>query len=506
MHLKLASRSSDLARWQAFKVGREIEKHHPEIKIEYVFKSSFGDQNLDLPLSQMESRGVFTQDFYVDLKNGTYDLVVHSWKDLPVEAREGVEVIATLKRADARDVLLIPKAVYEKALKNSPLKILTSSPRRIYNLSPWLSKLLPNFISEIEFAPVRGNIPSRLEKMFTEQSGLILAKAALDRMLSGDEGFEEVKKRVQEKLKDSLFMVLPLEINPCAPAQGALAIEIASHREDLKNILQSINDEETFRNVEMEREILKSYGGGCHQKIGVARLTKNYGVYHVEKGESDWGTKLSRCELLQNHRPVSFKGTTSQQIFPLSPKDNSWFDRVPLKVNKDALIDRSVLVARFTDRVDELESAKQIWASGLKTWVKLAQEGFWVNGCFEGLGETEKNWVGPLGRNLPWVKLSHSRTDRNEEYQVIPYYQLENKPKEMSPDLTDKKAFYWMSSSSFNRAFELYPDQIRDGFHACGPGLTYEALKNHQALKNPPEVFLNLEEFHDFLKRSGMKF
>jgi hydroxymethylbilane synthase len=504
MHLKIAARSSDLARWQAVQVGTRLKEKFPHINIEYFFRSSFGDQNLDLPLAQMESKGVFTQDFYQDLKRGEFDMVVHSWKDLPTEEREGTMIVATLERADVRDILLIPKTLWAQAKKSKNLKLLTSSPRRLYNLKPWLPKALPQFQDgKVEFLPVRGNIPSRLDKMFSQEAGLIMAKAAFDRMLSGGPGFEEVGLRTREKFGQCLFMVLPLEINPTAPAQGALAIEIAENREDLKEILSQINDTETFQNVEMEREILKSYGGGCHQKIGVSRVVKPFGVYHVEKGESDFGTKLSRHELLKYGPPKNFKGLTQNEIFPLTPKENSWFEREPISFDGTRLSGRAVLVARVAEGVPSLTEAAQVWTAGVTSWEKLAQKGVWVNGCLESLGEQEIKWLGAVTQDLQWIKLSHDGTTA-AALETSPYYHL--KEKNPAPDLTGKKVFFWMSFSAFERALALFPQEIASGFHACGPGGTHEKLKNHSALKEPPQVFLNLEEFHTYLRQNGVRF
>lgn len=507
MRLKLASRSSDLARWQAKTVGARIEQHHPEVQIEYIFKSSFGDQNLDLPLSQMESRGVFTQDFYSDLKEGKYDFVVHSWKDLPVEDREGTEVYATLERADVRDVLLVPMEVWQKAQKSLKLQILTSSPRRIYNLQEWLPQALPRFTGEIEFIPVRGNIPSRLGKMFSQSCGLILAKAALDRMLAGGEAeFEQVKNKVKEEVLRCHFMILPIEVNPCAPAQGALAIEVASHREDLKSILNTINDHETFKRVQIERDILKSYGGGCHQKIGVTHLPKPFGVFHVEKGESDWGIKLDRKELLKETAYQNWREWGKDQVFPLKPEENSWFDREAIDMDHRATAGRAVLVARVTEdlNIGALTTASQVWVSGLKSWSKLAKKGIWVNGCFEGMGEEEQRWVGPFAQGLNWIKLTHEGA-KDSSMATLPYYRLIPQVKEKTPSLKGKKFFYWMSASSFQRALELYPEEVQNGIHACGPGQTFQALKSHSALNQEPFIFLSLEEYHDYLRHNGLR-
>ena len=504
MRLKIASRSSDLARWQAYRVGEAIQSAHPEIEIEYFFKSSFGDQNLDLPLAQMESKGVFTQDFYLDLKEGRQDLVVHSWKDLPVEEREGTEIAATLDRADVRDIFLVPKHIWKQAQEGETLKILTSSPRRIFNLENELPELLPEFSGKISFVPVRGNIPSRLGKMFKENAGLILAKAAFDRMLTGGrEEFDSVKSEVRKHLSECHFMVLPLEINPSAPAQGALAIEIASHREDLKEILSKINDPKCFMNVEIEREILKAHGGGCHQKIGVTHLTKTFGVYHIERGESENGISIDRKELLKERPNISFRTLKKSEVFPWDPSENSWFDRKPLALSSEKLSGKAVLVARFAEGLEGLDRAQQVWTSGLKTWKKLALEGFWVNGCFEGFGEQEIEWVGPVAEGFSWIKLTHEGGDAPEGIEKLAYYKLDAKSSAL-PDLKGKKAFFWMSSSSFEKAYELYPAEISEGFHACGPGRTFDHLSQQSVLKHPPEVFISLGEFHDFLKRNGL--
>ncbi|NCN95234.1 MAG: hydroxymethylbilane synthase [Bdellovibrionales bacterium] len=505
MRLKIASRSSDLARWQAVQVGEALKNLSSSIEIEYFFKSSFGDQNLDLPLAQMESKGVFTQDFYVDLKEGRHDLVVHSWKDLPVEEREGTMIAATLKRADARDIFLVPKTVWQQALKSGVLHILTSSPRRIFNLESELPQLLPDFKGRVQFDPVRGNIPSRVGKMFKEGKALILAKAAFDRMLAGGSSeFESAKKEIRNHFDQCHFMVLPLEINPCAPAQGALAIEIARDREDLKKLLDQINDPVSFLNAEIEREILKAHGGGCHQKIGVTHITKPFGVYHVEKGESENRISIDRKELLRNREPRSFKGLTSKAVFPLNPSENKWFERSPLSLSTEDLSNRAIMVARCTEGMPNLHGASQVWTSGLKTWKKLAERGQWVNGCFEGLGEQEVEWVGPVAEGLTWVKLTHSKSPNHAPLNSKAYYEL--KPSEVAPDLSGKSAFFWMSSTSFKRALELYPKEVLEGFHACGPGHTYEFLRAQPGLIAAPEVFLSLSDFHDFLKRNGLQF
>lgn len=512
MHLKIASRSSDLARWQAYEVEKHLKKIDPSLQTEMIFKSSFGDRNLEMPLHQMESRGVFTEDFYQDLLDGKFDLVVHSWKDLPIEERKGTTIIATLPRADVRDVLLVPKEIWQKAKKNGKLKILTSSPRRIYNLTPHLKDLLPKWDGErkveIEFVPVRGNIPSRIGKMWDQDAALILAKAALDRMLTATTGFEEVAQTLQEKIKRCHFMVLPLSINPTAPAQGALAIEISDQREDLKKLFQNLNHQDTFENALQERTILKSYGGGCHQKIGMSILTKTSGTYSILKGLTDSGQVLNQLTF-KDHTRAWPKPESLEQMFPLKPSDNSWFSRSALPVSEADLKGKAVLVARAVATEGEsgsgkaLQTAAQIWTPGLNTWKTLSALGYWVNGCFEGFGEEEHQHVGALAAGVKWVKLTHKGSDYYSKLlPVVAGYQLVSKTLDYSPFLEGKKYFYWMSASSFDRARELFPNEIAKGYHACGPGITLRHLQRSGIPEGRVKVFLDLNAFLKELRPS----
>src|SRR5690349_14814080 len=105
MKIKIGSRRSDLARVQALAVGRALKKAHRDLEVVHSFKESLGDKNLSDPLWKMPERGVFTEDFVDDLIQGRCDVVVHSWKDLPAEPRTETAIVATLPRADQRDLL-----------------------------------------------------------------------------------------------------------------------------------------------------------------------------------------------------------------------------------------------------------------------------------------------------------------------------------------------------------------------------------------------------------------
>src|SRR5215210_242806 len=124
MRLVLAARRSELARIQAFQVGRALAATHPQLTIEYSFHESLGDKNQNDPLWQMPVKGVFTQDLREGLLAGRYDLAVHSWKDLAIEDDGETEIAATLPRADMRDLLLIRADRWEEVERSGRMTIL----------------------------------------------------------------------------------------------------------------------------------------------------------------------------------------------------------------------------------------------------------------------------------------------------------------------------------------------------------------------------------------------
>lgn len=130
--LRIGSRRSDLARLQAQMVGQRLGT------TSYVYKEAPGDVNLKDPLWKMPEMGVFTSFLRRYLVSNEIDLVVHSWKDLPIEADPETEIVSTLPRADSRDLLLVSHEGLAEAYRTGTLVILSSSPRRKYNLPDFL--------------------------------------------------------------------------------------------------------------------------------------------------------------------------------------------------------------------------------------------------------------------------------------------------------------------------------------------------------------------------------
>lgn len=477
--LRIAARQSHLARLQAFTVGDALQVAHPGLQIEYLFKESLGDKNLTDPLWKLPERGVFTEDFVKDLLEDRADIVVHSWKDLPTEARPGLELIGTLPRADVRDLLLFRKASIGKA----DLTLLTSSPRRTFAAERELPALFPFAVSSLATKSVRGNVLTRLRKLVEgEGDGLFMAKAALDRLLSSNRPeFKEAQEELRGYLKHLNWMVLPLSIFPTAPAQGALAIEAKADRADLKELLSAIHCEKTASAVKQERARFSSYGGGCHQKIGLivadhprlGRMEYFYGM--LDSGEVIHEIKASAS--------------------PPSPQESRWpeeaksvfFDREPLPARHpgtDLFVARAEALPQDWKLGDEL-----VWAAGTETWKKLASRGVWVNGSSDGIGETLPTVESLCGRQPNFTKLTHDRSANDGAFPLLGTYRLRDRERVMPPRVNN---YFWMSETAFRRALELDPS-IREANHASGAGFTAEAIE--RVLGKPIGVYINFRHW-----------
>ncbi len=476
MRVTIASRRSDLARIQAYQVGEALRAAHPQIEINYSFHESLGDKNLNDPLWKMPEKGVFTQDFREGLLRGEFDLVVHSWKDLAIEDDPETEIVTTLPRADQRDVLLIREDRWAGIENTGVLTIFTSSPRRAHNLDSFLPAVLPAKISEVRFENVRGNVPTRVRKLLDgDADGLIVAKAALDRLLEAPQPeFAQTQAFLRDALSRCRWMVLPLRENPTAPAQGALAVEISRQRPDMRKLLSPLNAADEFRAVISEREILSSYGGGCHQKIGTSVLRRAYGEITFLRGLTDDGRVLAGATLRPSRpRPAKI---SRDDMWPPDPSVVDWFKREAFTPGSPDG-PRALWIAKADALPDDWQvpPSQMVWASGVQTWKKLADRGIWVNGCAESLGEQEAPRIETLaGGAVDWLKLTHDGGYTDGDMASLATYRLV--PKREVDDLLGKKYFFWKSGSAFEYALSQHP-WLKEMTHFCGPGNTQRILQ-----------------------------
>ncbi|SDC90689.1 hydroxymethylbilane synthase [Algoriphagus faecimaris] len=251
--IKIGTRGSKLALWQAYHVEALLEK--AGIEAEIVIIDTKGDQILDVSIAKIGSKGVFTQELEDQLLDGRIDIAVHSAKDMQSNLPEGFEIIAFTEREKENDVILSHKGTIELADTTKPLLLGTSSTRRVATLR--------HFYPHVKTVEVRGNLQTRIRKM--EEGlcdALLLAYAGVHRM-----GYDEMI--VQE---------LSLEEFTPAVGQGSVAIEVASQMDkDLKKeLIKALNHEETSVKLRAERAYLRVLEGGCSIPVfALGRLEEN---------------------------------------------------------------------------------------------------------------------------------------------------------------------------------------------------------------------------------------
>lgn len=235
MKLIVGSRDSKLAVIQSELVMSQIQRQHPEIELTLCTMKTTGDLILDRTLDKIGGKGLFVKELDQALLDGRADLTVHSLKDMPMEESNALPLLAVIKREDPRDVLILPEGCSQW---NPALPIGCSSLRRQIQLKT----LFP----EMQVAPVRGNVQTRLRKLQEGQySALVLAYAGIRRL-----GLEHRIHRVF-----SVEEMLP------SAGQGILAIQ---GRADFdKRLLQGVQDETTWRIAQAERSFVRTLDGGC---------------------------------------------------------------------------------------------------------------------------------------------------------------------------------------------------------------------------------------------------
>jgi len=487
VRLKLSSRKSDLARLQAYQVGERLAQEISDLKIEYRFRESLGDQNQEDPLWKMPSKGVFTEDFKAELLSGETDMVVHSWKDLPTDLGGQTEIVATLPRADAQDLLLFKK----NSLNKNRLKIFSSSPRRSWNLSKLLPELFPNGTgAEVIFENVRGNIQTRVKKLLQNENvdGLILAKAAMDRLLTAQATeFQQTREFLKTALQQLSWMVLPLSENPTAAAQGALAVEVRTDRLELKKLISVINCESTFLSATHERNLLKAFGGGCHLALGMSH--QNFQDFEVVtvKGKTPEGVEIFKHDL--NLKKEKSRITIAQELCWSSSQLQKSRNDLDVRLPEN----QGYVISRAESWNQKSPGYEYLWAAGIETWKKLAARGYWVQGCFDSLGEDHQPPVKALVPDLKWMTLTHQDHPYFDMNRHIATYKLDRK----IGDLTKFRYFFWKSSSDFLKVLLDHP-QIIDFYHACGPGSTYQTIKSKIPL-DQIRIFFNENEWRKSL-------
>ena len=270
--LRIATRQSPLALWQAEHVATRLQQAFPNLQTELVTMVTRGDKILDAPLAKVGGKGLFVKELEQGMLDGIADIAVHSMKDVPVEFPEGLHLAVILDREDPTDALV---SNHYKSLADLPpnARIGTSSLRRQCQIKAQFP--------EAEILSLRGNVNTRLAKLDAgEYDAIILASAGLKRL--------GLAHRITESLDSATS--LP------AIGQGAIGIECRNNDQEVLNYLKVLHDPETSLRVRAERALNARLNGGCQVPIaGFAEIKADKLWLRGVVGRPD-GSKIYRAE------------------------------------------------------------------------------------------------------------------------------------------------------------------------------------------------------------------
>ncbi len=252
----IGSRGSDLALWQANYIKKELERKNRIIVVDIKIIKTKGDKILNVALSKIGDKSLFTKELEIQLLEKKIDLAVHSLKDLQTQIPNGLKLSAVTKRHGVEDVLIARKKGITILNLKEGATVATGSLRRecqLLHLRP-----------DIKTVDLRGNVPTRIEKFLkSDWDAIILARAGVERL----------------KLKKYISSYIPTDLMLPAVGQGALGIEIHKDNLFIDELLQKIHHEDTYSAVLAERSLLKTLEGGCQVPIGAFAEVKPNGLY-----------------------------------------------------------------------------------------------------------------------------------------------------------------------------------------------------------------------------------
>lgn len=277
MTLRIGTRTSALARIQTDIFVQKLKAIYSHIKpyqLVITPQETSGDKETTRRLSDIGGKGLFTKELDQSLLNGSIDLAIYSLKDVETILPDGIDIACILEREDPRDVFISKTGTLLKELPKGSI-IGTASLRR-------QSQLL-NYRPDLKIELIRGNVPTRLQKLETEKfDGTLLALAGLKRL--------RLEEKITEILDPSFFVP--------APGQGAIVVCIKKDRHDLRELLSLLNHEETFLCIKAERALSKALDATCKTPLGAYATKTEKGLLLKGFLGTEDGAKVARHDAI----------------------------------------------------------------------------------------------------------------------------------------------------------------------------------------------------------------
>ncbi|MDP4160227.1 MAG: hydroxymethylbilane synthase [Bacillota bacterium] len=271
-NIRIGTRDSQLAMWQAEWVKSQLTIMYPQLQFELVPMKTKGDKILDVPLAKIGDKGLFTKELEHGLLNNELDMAIHSLKDMPTMLPKGLMICAFCEREEPRDVYLSKHGIRLEELPKGAI-VGTSSLRR--------KAQLKHYRPDLNFMDLRGNLQTRWRKLEeSNMDGIVLAAAGVKRL-----GWEA-----------RITQILPEDMMLSAVGQGSIAIEIVENRLDIQDLLSKLNHSTTELAVRAERALMRKLEGGCQVPIGaLAQVVEGQIILQGMVASVD-GVRLIRAE------------------------------------------------------------------------------------------------------------------------------------------------------------------------------------------------------------------
>lgn len=484
---------------QLEQVRKHIQAAFPLLQVEVLARSSRGDALADIPLQTVEGTDFFTADIFQALETGEADIAVHSLKDMSSAHFFSDRCFGIPHREDTHDVVIFSRAGKEKVLAGSPLLIGTCSPRRETMATVFLQKALPytGQPHDIRTAPIRGNVDTRLRKLKEgAYDAIILAAAGLHRLLNSTETATTVSALLQE----TSVVFLPLIDCVPAPCQGAIVAEAIPANKRAAEIVNAINDPLLWQSCVSEKKQALQHGSGCEQRFGVTSF--NHGDRQVlyAAGTDQTG------QVFQEWTGIPSPQWSGLKLFSSTDHMGGFFAYDSISLNTKLLTQPLVYVANYKAVFDaaliDILKTKRVWAAGTRTWLQLARQGIWVEGCADafGLEWLQDTWQSPLVRvrKEDVSVLTHREAAVNwsqKGWHALASYALQKQPQPaLEQAIGAADVFFWTSAEQYR----FYKEKIKPGAqHACPAGETVAQLKQEGLT---PVVFPHIKAFQQWRK------
>lgn len=496
MEVRIGTRRSLLAVTQSSGFARLLAQTHPEVKTSLVGIETEGDRIRDIPLQEVDGKDFFVKELDRSLLSKDSDLSVHSLKDLSLTRPKDITVACIPKREDPRDIVFFSDSVLERLREGKPLRIGSSSPRRAHNIKPFLEQSLPHLHAtppQVNWIPIRGNVPTRLARISADLDGVVLAVAGIQRLFQDPTSAATLLPLIE----GAFVQVLPLSLNPTSPGQGALAVECRTEDDVLLQKLRTLHDDHTAQSVQIERKALAKWGGGCHQAFGASAVwTQSEQMWLRVLGKSESGEQLDLW--------------TPQFELPTPLDKDAVFDgakdrahAVALEVDPLPPIREGVLWCThsraFPDiwkKALEENTALSMWTAGTRSWFELAQKGVWVTGCADSMGVDQEKLIPDFLKPTSQLYLTHDRSTRTDS--ILKTYRTEwTEPSTEGIEVVQSaKIFFWTSPDQYKQWMPYLNNNV-SAQHCCGNGRTAHFLKNEGL---DPLVFPSRNAWKGWLK------